>query len=163
MGYTGPAVPVDPIPPPREQRGHAAAPRRCPFTCGTCGQPEQPRKGAAQERVSIPRGEGDVAPFLRRRNPVWGRGDVLPSHSRLKWAERAAAPLAEGLTCRLRPPGPGRRRPGRRGRRGRGRGGGGAQPLRCSAGKMAAGREGGSAGGRGGPEATPPPTLPPPR
>lgn len=49
-----------------------------------------------------------------------GNGQVLPSHSRLNWAERAGAPLAEGLTCRLRPAGPGRRESGAAGGKGGG-------------------------------------------
>lgn len=143
---------------PESGPGTRQPPAATPHLWDTRAAQGAPEKGPPS--TGSPSPEGRTQPIPQASEPRVGKGDVLPSHSRLNCAERAGVPLSECLTCRLRPPGPGRRRPGRRGRRGRGRGGGGAQPLRCSAGKMAAGREGGSAGGRGGPEAAPPPPSP---
>lgn len=61
VGTTGPAVPVDPIPPPREQPGHAAAPRRCPSPVGPAGSPSNPEKGPPRRGSPSPEGEGDAA------------------------------------------------------------------------------------------------------
>lgn len=56
VGYTGPVVPVDPIPPPRERPGHAAAPRRCPSPVGLAGSPNSPEKRPPRAGSPCPEG-----------------------------------------------------------------------------------------------------------
>jgi len=82
--------------------------RRSPSPVGLAGGGQPP---VAEERAPpLPTGPlrgGRRSPFLRRRNPAWGRG-------RERWGRGMSCPQAagwsgraEGLTCRLRPPGRG--------------------------------------------------------
>lgn len=160
-----PRVPEDPFPPlrgeawarrsPQRGSGHAAPLHLSGWR--TARSPRQPRKRAAQERAPLPQGPSGEKPLpqaaercVGKGRGRWGRGMSCPHTA--GWSGlsgRAGVPLSEGLTCRLRPPGPGRRQPGRRG-------GGEAEaaaelsPSGCPLARWRRrAREGGREGGRG--------------
>lgn len=61
---------------PRAARARRS-PSRCPSPVRPAGSPSNPERGSPGEGLH-PLREGRPNPFLRRRNPVWGRGMSCP-------------------------------------------------------------------------------------
>lgn len=61
---------------PRAARARGSRPP-LPLTCGTRGQPKEPRKRGRPAQGLHPL-RGGHSPFLRHRNPVWERGMSCP-------------------------------------------------------------------------------------
>lgn len=171
-GYPAPGwVPEDPSP---RLSGEAWARRSPPPVGPADGEfvpPEKERPRSEPRSHRAPQGKGPPSPFLGRRNPAWQRGEragqatmSCPHTAGSDAPSRRGAPLSEGLTCRLQPPGPpgegspaggaGERQRQRQQRRRRRRSSAPPGP-RSQDGGAVRGREGASA--RGGRQPTAPP------